>query len=374
MPKKKPEESYETSLPKSVSKQGEAADKLMGGSEKTPVKDPEPDLDVAPKKGQKSDPAWQPEHAGNQPGNSPGNEPGIDPQPDISAQVINAPEPDPATEGDWEHKYRVLKGKYDAEVPQLQSSVSKLTQEVEGLKAVIENQKQVIDAHSQANANLRKGSEQSAPTPPSQDLLNADEYQDYGEEIVKLVNAYNSQAELINRLVSERNEKAPKGDDQTDARIKRIEESVQRTEQDRYFEYLDANLKDWKNINTDPKFATWLNVPDSMSGIPRLKLIQRAAETLDGPRVIAIMKRFKAETYGDNKPGAPPESDPKAEFVMPDTTGREDDGEPAGKKERLATKAEFEKAKNDFVRQRITENEFNQVANRYQAAIAKGKV
>jgi hypothetical protein len=55
---------------------------------------------------------------------------------------------------------------------------------------------------------------------------------------------------------------------------------------------LDANVPQWKELNNDPEFNSWLDLPDTFSGAIRRNLLNAAYERHDANRVAAFFKGF----------------------------------------------------------------------------------
>jgi hypothetical protein len=58
---------------------------------------------------------------------------------------------------------------------------------------------------------------------------------------------------------------------------------------------LDAQLPNWRSINTDPSFLQWLSLPDLYSGGVRRGLLTQAFRAASAPRVLAFFKGYLAE-------------------------------------------------------------------------------
>ena len=58
---------------------------------------------------------------------------------------------------------------------------------------------------------------------------------------------------------------------------------------------LDRAVPDWRSINNDPRFHSWLLMPDTYSGIIRDRLLKDAAAAASAQRVINIFRGFLRE-------------------------------------------------------------------------------
>jgi hypothetical protein len=59
-------------------------------------------------------------------------------------------------------------------------------------------------------------------------------------------------------------------------------------------QYLDREVPNWRSINADERFHSWLLQPDPYSGIIRDRLLKDAAHAASAPRVASFFKGFLA--------------------------------------------------------------------------------
>ena len=58
---------------------------------------------------------------------------------------------------------------------------------------------------------------------------------------------------------------------------------------------LDAAVPDWRQINADERFHSWLLMPEPYSGVIRDRLLKDAAQAADAQRVVSIFQGFLRE-------------------------------------------------------------------------------
>lgn len=189
------------------------------------------------------------------------------PQADMVAETpAPSPDDDPNSET-WEHRYRVLQGKYDRDVPVLHARVRELEAQMSQMAQRAESQ----------------------PTEPSPTVADVtpEEVDTYGEDLVNLMRrvaaaeAMRKQAETLNR-------------------VDRVESSLQLTEQDRFYAALSARVPQWKDIDNEPGWLSWLGEYDPMAGMTRQDVLTATAQAGDAERVASIF-----ETYLRGRPAAP---------------------------------------------------------------------
>ena len=245
---------------------------------------------------------------------------------------------------DWQQKYLVLQGKYDAEVPQLRNNVA-------DLKVIADDANQTI-----ANLNTmvveKKGED---PDPDKEKLASTDQstelktedFEGYGDEMIDLINT-------VKGLATENKSLKGKVENLTSRQVVSAE--------DTFYDSMDAAVSDWVTINKTPEFLEWLSEVDPLSGLPRQKLLDGASKGLDATRVTHIFNLFKADQgIGASSETSPKETDTDTKGdlknqVIPDSTGSTD-SDPDGGKKPTVTAAQVKKAVHDFQTGRITEEE-----------------
>lgn len=187
----------------------------------------------------------------------------------INQQDLDRSKPKPAVEDepktpahndDWEHKFKVLQGKYNTEVPRLNQQLRDLQQQHETLKAQINAQ-------------------------PAQKPVNTDNFatirEDYGDEFVKPFEALVEQnASLVSQIEALQNQ------------LQGLQGTQEKTAQDVFFDRLDAAVPNWEQVNADQGFHAWLREFDPIAGLTRQESLNEAEKQLNANRVIAIFSAY----------------------------------------------------------------------------------
>lgn len=259
----------------------------------------------------------------------------------------------------WEHKYNVLKGKYDKEIGDVRGQMSELQLSFERQAKIIEdlNSKQIVPP-SAADADSKVGD------------LDPEDFEGWGKEMkdmVTMVNRLNAvirdQSEIINGLKTG----APQGEAQggeISQRVESIEQEMGKTRADRYTQSLDGTIKgDWRAINKDPKFISWLNIVDPISGVPRMQHLQAFAQELRGDQVSSIFNQYiEAAGIVQTVPTS----------FVDDIPAGGGGGEPnLGEAKVRLTAADISKAQQDHIQGRITEAEYDKIYSDYQKELRR---
>lgn len=184
------------------------------------------------------------------------------PAPVVAPQA--APAQTPAFESTWEQRYKVLDGKYRAEVPRLQT-------QIKDKDATIANLQEMLAAAKQA--------------PAARVDFTAEEREQFGDELLNVVaRVAAAQAPAA---------AAPQVDlTPINERMQRLERQSAETAEDAFFRKLGEKVPHWEAQNTDAGFVEWLSKSDSFTGRVRQDLFNEAYDALDVARIAAFFEAF----------------------------------------------------------------------------------
>lgn len=202
----------------------------------------------------------------------------VDPQPQSDPQPAPVPvvQPDPPQEDVWATKYRVLQGKYDAEVPALHHKVRDLET---SLRDAIKR----LDEASQD----RQSTPQQAPTVDPKDVDN------FGSDMVEMVNRVASAA--IAQAAKAFDAKVTKFEEQIaqlQQKLQGTTEQIMVTAEDRFYENLAKAVPNWEEVNSNQGFLAWLRETDPVYGVPRQIALDNASKALNAERAAAVFKAY----------------------------------------------------------------------------------
>lgn len=167
----------------------------------------------------------------------------------------------PAPQDDWEHRFKVLQGKYNSEVP-------RFAQENKDLKSRLEA--------------LESEMTQLKATPP-EPLVKQEEIDEYGEGLI----------DVARRIAQEELAKKQTEIDALKAQINQISTATTNTAKNDFFKSLSAIVPEWEQINADPAFLSWLDEFDELAGETRQALLSRAEQARDAARVGKFFTSYK---------------------------------------------------------------------------------
>lgn len=253
-------------------------------------------------------PDGDPAHIGHEapPSELPDDTPGDSfPAGSDSAPSGSAAEPDagggaPNPDGGFEHKFRVLQGKYTAETTRMRTENTVLAGRLESMETLLA---QLVAQRPAASMSPPESPPEPRIEVPSIAPVSDREVEEFGADMLDAASRFTLQKlmPLINSLSSE--VATLRGQfTQTAEQASAATRSVALSARDRMFKLLDTEVEDWRVVNTDQAFKTWLGGEDAFTGEPRQALLLRAYERNDGPRVLRFFQAFKAENVAGGEP------------------------------------------------------------------------
>jgi hypothetical protein len=187
------------------------------------------------------------------------------------AEPDGSPEPEspkeeeqPVDEETWEHRFKVLTGKYSAEVPRLASDNRELKTQLKTLEKQLEELKS------------GKASEKKSFVKP-------EEVEEYGEPLI----------DLIRRAAREEVAAKEAEIEALKAKIDSFDSRTSKVVEVDFYEQLGRDVPDWVTINDDKNFHKWLDGYDELTGVRRQEMLSQAEQDKDARRVANFFKAYK---------------------------------------------------------------------------------
>jgi hypothetical protein len=179
-----------------------------------------------------------------------------------------------------QHKYDVLQGKYNKEVPDLANRLA----EQAGMIKLLQDQIVTLTAVKPTD-----GVPDKAPAKGILDGLEKDPNISYLKEEYPQV--WQGIEVALNRMATE-----------TSERIKEIKSEVSdqkrhsaKTDRDRFYEEMDK-VEGWEEINKSSEFNTWLDEVEPLTGYKRRDILGEAHASLDATRAKNFFSEFSKKT------------------------------------------------------------------------------
>lgn len=217
-----------------------------------------------------------------------------------TTEPVKQAEPQPQApapkQEDFEHKYRVLQGKYSHEVPRLHEQVKSLEA---NLAAAVER--------------LNKASAEKEKAPEAKVAAEPKDVEEFGADLVNMVMRVSQAsiaraAQVFDGRVADLEQKIAALSDQLKGTSQTVVASAEQT----FFDRLTRLVPEWERVNADQGFLNWLAEEDPVYGVPRQNALQLAQQQLNVERVAAVFNAF----IGPRKEQAP-KTDPLDKQVSP---------------------------------------------------------
>lgn len=176
----------------------------------------------------------------------------------------------PATQSNgenWEHKYKVIEGKYRAEVPRLSASNRELTKQLDVL-------------------NLEVAELKSQRATPDASLINEEDREKYGDDLLNLIDRA-TQAKLAPKLAEI---------EQLHSQLNSVKTETAQNAEVTFYDRLTKLVPDWLAMNEDSGFIAWLSEYDDFAGMSRQQLLAHAESVKDADRVARFFTQWKAQS------------------------------------------------------------------------------
>ena len=270
----------------------------------------------------------------------------VEPQPQAVAPAPAQPQVDP-----WEHKYKTLQGRYNSDVPKLQTQVSELK--------------------SQLETAIAKLNEVAKPPAPQEKKPVADpqDVEAFGQDLVEMVQRvaermFGGAAAEFQRQATAFEQRLVK----LEGALKGTTETVAMTAEQAFFDRLAKLVPNWEEINVNQAFLAWLAEVDPVYGQPRQAALDVAQQSLNSERAANVFKAFMAA-----QPQAP-KSNPVDKQVSPKAAASA--APTATDNKPVITQAQIKAFYDDVAKglYRGRPQEMQQIEVKINAAIAEGRV
>lgn len=241
--------------------------------------------------------------------------PAPDPAPVQAQEPTHAPPAEPFADSEekWEHKYRRLQGKYDAEVPRLHG-------ELRELRGTIEQLQQALAAQQ---------AQKPEPKPEAAKLVTENDVEAFGSELIDL------QRRVAREVAADFQGEIQK----LRAENEQLKAQVGQVSGDSFETRLRQVVPDFDQVNADPRWIAWLDEVDPLLGVPRRVVAQGAWDRRDIAAISRHVELFKTS----HQPARAAESPRQAELQRQVQPTRASSPTPSGTHARVYTRADVER-------------------------------
>jgi hypothetical protein len=198
---------------------------------------------------------------------------------------------------DWERQFKSLNGRAEAEARRAREAITQLSERLEQIE--------------QENRLLKSG-----PPPPQANgaatsmTLSEEEIADYGPEFV----------DVMRRVAAETAGPLQQEIQNLRGQLGHVQQETGNAFLQRMHTTIGSQIPNWADLNKDPRFIQWSQLPDIFSGAIRKTLMQEAWNSGDPQRVAAFFQAYLAEEAATNPQGqGQPRMPPSSRMVVSDT-------------------------------------------------------
>lgn len=218
-------------------------------------------------------------------------------------QPAPAAAPAPTGSEDFEQKYKVLQGKYNAEVPRLQQQLRDQQLQLKQVQDQLLSTQALISTLGQPRSAVA-----AAATPPTPSKrIKDDEVKEFGADLTDFIQRAALDA-VLPEVEARVNQASRPLAQQVERATKVVQDTAARqaqTDEQRVIATLAKEVPNWEQLDTDEGFLGWLDQTDPFSGVKRGDLLTRAFQSHDAPRVVAFFKSYLNEHAAVTPPAQP---------------------------------------------------------------------
>jgi hypothetical protein len=266
-------------------------------------------------------------------------------EPPQAASPAPQPQPDP-----WEHKYKTLQGRYNSDVPALQTQVKELKTQLE-------------TAISKLDEVAKPAAKEQRPVVDPQDV------EAFGSDLVGMVQRVAER--MFGGAAKDFKDQAARLEQrlaQVEEALKGTSQTVAVTAEQAFFDRLAKLVPNWEEINANQAFLDWLAEVDPVYGQPRQVALNAAQQSLNAERAANVFKAFSATLPQQ------PKTSPVDKQVSPKASAT---AAPSGTDNKpVYTQKQITDFYNDVARgaYRSRPQELMQIEAKINAAIAEGRI
>jgi hypothetical protein len=202
----------------------------------------------------------------------------------------------------YEHRFRVLQGKYTAETKRLREQAADTKEQLDQMRALMGLMQEQLASRA-APAPAAPTPEPATPEPAIAPLSDREIEDHGGKELFDAMARYvlGQLAPRLGKIEREVSNATGRVGEAVSAATA-VQKQVKLSAREQMFAKLSAEVSDWRTLNNDDHFKAWLAEEDELSGETRQALLLRAYERNDAPRVLRFFQNYKAEHATGDEP------------------------------------------------------------------------
>ena len=269
-------------------------------------------------------------------------------EPQQEAQVT----PPVVPEETWEQRFKIMEGKFKAEVPRLYEQNRQLSEQLETAIKALESAKK--------------------PEPPAQEtkLVTDADVEAYGGDLVDMVRR--AAREEFNTLSKAFAAELDRRFGAVAEQVQRTESHVVKSETEKFWDKITLAHADFDVINEDPRWSEFLNGAIPGTRLTRRQVAEDAVQRMDSVVLIEQVKLFK-EAAGIGQPQPAPKAKPNLNAQVAPSSSRASTPTPDAAK-RIWTGREYQEALDHRNLQHMSREAYEARIAEAEQALAEGRV
>jgi hypothetical protein len=191
-----------------------------------------------------------------------------------SSSVEHTKDDGKGSEDNLSQKYRTLQGMYNAEVPRLHGQNKELSGRLQQME-------QLLATISAQQSSGRSGQAQSQIDP----LVTEKDQEEYGESLDVMRRVTREELIPVAQKIAQLDRLLQQFQTNVVPQVNNLAHRQAATAEQQFWMDLTGYIPNWKDINEDPDFQSWLLETDPLSGISRQTILEDAQRGLDVRRV-----------------------------------------------------------------------------------------
>jgi hypothetical protein len=241
----------------------------------------------------------------------------------------------------WEHRYKVLTGKYSAEVPRLAEEIRELKAELAAMREV--------KTPEPAELTLKSMTPEAV-------------VEQFGEDFAAAVGA------IAERIAAQQGNKVR---EEFAPQVEQVRKSTAQTQRADFMRELSSLVPDWREIDVDAGFTAFLDEVDPLSGRSRREYFNEADASNNANRISRFFTSFKATKAPAPKPTPSVESRISLESQISPSSSQKSESIPG---KRFWTQADIRKFYQDMRRGLVGLDEGKRIESDILAAAREGRM
>lgn len=178
-------------------------------------------------------------------------------------------------------KYRTLQGMYNAEVPRLHQQNREMNQRVQQMEQLL------------ASLSAQQSAPAAASAPPQAERLVSDkDVEEYGESIDMMRKVSREEVNLVAQRLGQIEQMLQQMQTNVVPQVQNLAHRQQMSAEQTFWADLTAVVPNFRDINGNPEFQSWLLAADPLTGITRQTYLDAAQRELDARRVANFFRAW----------------------------------------------------------------------------------